>query len=254
MVKTLFDSVGPNPWVVRLAFEAKGVKLFTDEQIERGEEQGRDSDGLPWARRRNLRIVDKIPENRHFTMLEKNPAGTTPFVELDGGMILSESVAIVQYLDSLYPEHGPSLAGSRGGALEQAKIAMWQNRIALQITAPFQRQYQNGEGLPYFKQHVPWAEESAPGVPGLRRQVVESLIWLENTMQNEKTEFIASNEHFTIPDLQLYCTTHFMSSPKVNRAKLTESFDPRDQFGPWLQDWYGRMSEVCSELESAAAP
>ena len=26
-VKTLFDSVGPNPWVLRLAFEAKGVLL-----------------------------------------------------------------------------------------------------------------------------------------------------------------------------------------------------------------------------------
>ena len=254
--RTLFDSVGPNPWVVRLAFEAKGVLLLTAEQLE-----ARGGFGLgkrPWCERYKLRIVDKTPENRHRSMHGKNPAGTTPFVELEDGTCLAESVAIVEYLDALYPDCGPNLSGGEDPLLK-AQVAMWTQRVQLSITAPFQRQYQYGEGLPYFKQHVPWAEASAPGLPGLRKQTTDSLQWLEGVMQDRvragnDTGFLAGTEDYTIPDLQLYCTAKFMGNPKVNRAKLTESFDPASTaFGPWLTEWFGRMDEIVGGLDASAA-
>ena len=70
----------------------------------------------------------------------KNPAGTTPFVELEDGTCLAESVAIVEYLDALYPDCGPNLSGGEDPLLK-AQVAMWTQRVQLSITAPFQRQY-----------------------------------------------------------------------------------------------------------------
>ena len=39
---------------------------------------------------RRLTMVDGIPENRTEEFLKKNPAGTTPFVELEDGTVLAE--------------------------------------------------------------------------------------------------------------------------------------------------------------------
>ena len=69
----------------------------------------------------------------------------------------------------------------------------------------------------------------------------------------EWSTFIAGTDGYTTPDLQLYCTAKFMGNPKVNRAKLTDSFDPASTaFGPWLSEWFGRMDEIVGELDAAA--
>ena len=270
-VRRLYDSVGPNPWVVRLAFRAKGVQLV---DVDTFSANGKETEGGAAARaadggedgsagapveRYKLKIKDKVPENRHPSMLAMNPAGTTPFIELEDGTIVSESIAICEYLDALYPESGPRLTGGPGAA-GRVQTTMWTQRVQLGITAPFQRQYQYGEGFPYFRHHVPWAEASQAGVEGLRKQTTDTLAWLEATMQTrsqagdgEDNGFIvgrAGGETYTVPDLQLYCTAKFMGNPKVNRAKLTKSFDPAStHFGPWLQDWFGRMDEIVASLD-----
>lgn len=118
----------------------------------------------------------------------------------------------------------------------------------------FQRQFQNGEGAAYFRQFVPWIDESAPSVPGLRKQVVESLKWLEVRVYSQKnwpsfpecvhrlaslglsvkmhngfwmqgvmaegdasnssSVFIGGFHQFTAADLQLYTTMNFMQKPR----------------------------------------
>ncbi len=265
-VRRLYDSVGPNPWVVRLAFRAKGVRLVdvdtfpADAAAQEGEGAGAGAAAAAAAvERYTLKVKDRTPENRHPSMLAKNAAGTTPCIELEDGSVVAESIAICEYLDALYPASGPRLTGGPGAA-GRVQTTMWTQRVQLGITAPFQRQYQYGEGFPYFRHHVPWAEASQAGLAGLRQQTTDTLAWLEATMQarsqagdGEDNGFIsgrAGSETYTLPDLQLYCTAKFMGNPKVNRAKLTESFDPAStHFGPWLQDWFGRMDEIVQSLE-----
>eukprot|EP00941_MAST-03F_sp_MAST-3F-sp1_P002303 g2303.t1 len=227
-----FDAVGPNPWVVRLALAYKGLEVPT----------------------RRLKLTDDgKPENRADAEVTKlNPAATTPFFLLEDGTVLSESIAMVKYLDQLHP-NTPSLTGDLNCEKDQAMKHMWQRRVELQIIAPYQRQYQYGEGISYFKDYVPWAEVSSPGVPGLRAQIVSQLQWLEeNCFHGSGDHFIAGGDQMSVADLQLYTTAAFMG--KVNKAKLFESFDPFakgdlvEKELPKLKAWNERMSSFVKGL------
>ena len=134
---------------------------------------------------------------------------------------------------------------------------MWQRRVESQIVAGWQRQFQYGEGADYFSKWVPWVDASRPAVPGLRKMVVDNLGWLERTMQEraaagKDTGFIAGTTAYSVVDLQLVVTADFMGD-KVNHAKQTESFDARTSFGPWLNEWAGRMRTIVAELEEKAS-
>ena len=54
-----------------------------------------------------------------------NPQCTVPVLELDDGTALCQNAAIVQYLETIYPE--PPLLGSN--ALEKAMVAEWAARV-----------------------------------------------------------------------------------------------------------------------------
>jgi glutathione S-transferase len=57
-----------------------------------------------------VRVVDLTKgEHRQPEMLARNPMGGLPFLELADGTILSESLAIMEYLEELHPE--PPLIG-----------------------------------------------------------------------------------------------------------------------------------------------
>jgi glutathione S-transferase len=70
--------------------------------------------------------------NRTPAFYRMNPLCSLPILELDDGTYLSESVAICRYFEGLHPE--PPLFGT--GALEQARIEMWNRRVELGIFAP----------------------------------------------------------------------------------------------------------------------
>ena len=61
-----------------------------------------------------------------------NPFAVVPFLELDDGTCIGESVAICRYLDELHPE--PSLMGR--DARERAVIEMWNRRAELDGLVP----------------------------------------------------------------------------------------------------------------------
>jgi glutathione S-transferase len=65
-------------------------------------------------------------ENRAPWMLEKNPLGSLPVLELDSGRCITDSYAIMEYLEELYPE--PSFSGRTGE--ERARMRMMLNHIA----------------------------------------------------------------------------------------------------------------------------
>ncbi|HYI39536.1 MAG TPA: glutathione S-transferase family protein [Allosphingosinicella sp.] len=57
---------------------------------------------------------------------------TVPVLETDGGLFITESLTICQYLDSAIP--GPSLFGE--GLEERTVAAMWERRAELMLVAP----------------------------------------------------------------------------------------------------------------------
>ena len=89
-------------------------------------------------------------------------------------------------MDRIAPSR-PFRTGDPSDPVKQAETTMWIERVKLKIVAPYHRQFQYTKGLPYFKRHVSWAEESAPSVPGLRKQVVENMKWLEENMMEDCT-------------------------------------------------------------------
>jgi|TARA_B110000879_G_scaffold36964_1_gene51416 glutathione S-transferase len=66
-------------------------------------------------------------ESRAAVSLARNPFGGIPYLELDDGTVLSESVAICRYFEALQPD--PPLFGVT--PLEIATIEMWIRRVEL---------------------------------------------------------------------------------------------------------------------------
>ena len=82
----LFNSVGPNPQVVRMFAAELGIELA-------------------------LQDVDLMAgENRQAEYSAKNPASQLPCLELDDGTHIAEITAICEYLDDINP--GASLLGA----------------------------------------------------------------------------------------------------------------------------------------------
>lgn len=74
-----------------------------------------------------MRGEHKSPEYRTKVGVAQMPA-----LELDDGTVITESVAICRYLESLYPE--PNMFGR--DAREAALIEMWQRRTEMMIVTP----------------------------------------------------------------------------------------------------------------------
>src|ERR1700735_3165216 len=123
-MKIYEDARAPNPRRLRIFVAEKGLKIPI-EQVD------------IFARK-----------NRTPEMLAKNPAGGLPFVELDDGAHLAESVAICRYLESLHPE--PNLVGKN--SREQAEIEMWNRRVELGLFSAASRAVPHTNEL--FKERV----------------------------------------------------------------------------------------------------
>jgi glutathione S-transferase len=128
-------------------------------------------------------------KNRTPEMLAKNPAGGLPFVELDDGTHLAESVVICRYLESLHPE--PNLMGKN--SREQAEIEMWSRRVELGLFGAAARAFQHTNEM--FKARI----KQFPEYGATQRETVAGqLKWLDAQIGNKP--FIAG-DRFTIADI-----------------------------------------------------
>jgi glutathione S-transferase len=171
----LFDSVGPNPRVVRMFMAEKSLTVSTQ-------------------------TVDLIAgENRQPPHLARNPHGQMPTLELDDGSYISETVAICEYVEEAHPS--PALIGTT--PVERAEARMWRQRIDLNICQHLANAYRFCEGLKRFENRVVCVPEAAPG---LKRIVIDRLHWLNHQMHDK--EFICG-PRFTMADIVLYCWLDF---------------------------------------------
>ena len=130
----LYDSVGPNPRIVRMFMAEKGIDM-------------------------PKQTVDlRKGENREVEHLKRNPHGQMPALELDDGSYLSEITAICEYLEEKYP--APPMIGATPEA--RAECRMWTRRVDLNICEPLANGYRFGEALRFFQKRIPVAPDVSP--------------------------------------------------------------------------------------------
>jgi glutathione S-transferase len=171
-----YDSVGPNPRVVRVFAAERGVALPKTTIDLRG------------------------GENRQPGYMAKNPAGQLPCLELDNGDVIAEITAICEYLDETAPA-GASLIGATPA--ERAECRMWVRRIDLNIVEPMANGFRFAEGLKLFQNRIRCIPEAAPA---LKEIAQERLAWLDGLIAGRR--FICG-DRLTLADILLFCFLDF---------------------------------------------
>jgi glutathione S-transferase len=171
----LYDSIGPNPRIVRMFMAEKGIEMAKQ-------------------------AVDlRKGENREAEHLKRNPHGQMPTLELDCGNYLSEITAICEYLEEKNPK--PPMIGST--LEERAECRMWTRRVDLNICEHLANGYRFGEGFKFFQNRIPCAPEASPG---LKMIAANRLQWLDGQIADK--EFLCG-PRFTLADILLYCWIDF---------------------------------------------
>lgn len=179
----LYNAIGPNPQVVRMFAAEKGLAL-------------------------DLVPVDLMAgENRRPPYTETvNKFGQLPALEASEGAILSEVVAICEYLEETQPE--PPLIGAT--ALERAETRMWVRRIDLNINEPLALAFKSLEGRRMFESRMELVSETAAA--DLYAIFNRNLGWLDGQMG--ENEWVCGNR-FTLADITLYANLGLL--PMIGR-------------------------------------
>lgn len=171
----LYDSLGPNPRLVRIFMLEKGITVPA-EQV----------DILGGA-------------NRRAPYTDKNPAGQLPALELDNGLVLGETVAICEYLEDKNPN--PPLVGRTPE--EKAETRMWIRRIEHKITEPLANGFRYAEGHAMFKDRMRTLPEAAPGLKAIAK---DGSAWLDGQLAGKQW---ICGDRFTLADIVLYAVLDF---------------------------------------------
>jgi len=206
-----YNSVGPNPRVVKLFMAEKGLDIPRVEVNLMG------------------------GENRQDAYKAKNPSGQMPALELDDGVVLAEILPICEYLEEMHPS--PPLVGTN--AEERAITRMWTRRIDLNICEPMANGFRYSQGLALFKDRMRCLPEAADGLKAVAQ---DKLTWLDGLMDGKP--FIAG-ERLTLADILLFCFLDFgagVGQPLNPQNKA---------IGAWFERMKARPSAAASAAASA---
>jgi glutathione S-transferase len=170
----------PNPRRTRIFLAEKGIKLPL-EQIDLGSLQQMSAD------------YAKI-----------NPLKRVPALALDDGTVVTESIAICRYFEALQPD--PPLFGR--GALQVARIEMWNRRLELNLLFPVAHVFRNTH--PAMKEmevpQVPaWAEANKP-------RISEFVAIVDGELKDRR--YIAGDT-FSVADITGLVAVDFMKPAKL---------------------------------------
>jgi glutathione S-transferase len=174
-----YNSIGPNPRVVRMFMAEKGIDIPKVEVDLRG------------------------GENRREPYLKVNPSGQCPALELDDGTVLAEVTAICEYLDEIKKDT-PSLIGDTPA--ERAATRMWTRRVDLNIVEPALNGFRFAEGLKMFQNRVHCIPAAADDLKASAR---EKLAWLDGLMGGKS--YIAGNK-VSLADVFLFPMLDFLKT------------------------------------------
>lgn len=144
-----------------------------------------------------------------------------PALELDDGRVISESVAICRYLESVYPE--PNLFGR--DAAEQAVVEMWTRRLEIYLANPLMLTVR------YTHPALSALEAPRPEVAAWSLEGAERMMRSLNR-RLEGREFVAA-DRITMADVVAVCGLDFTRMIKYRPPEeLTH-----------LNRWYAAMRE-----------
>jgi glutathione S-transferase len=175
----LFDSVGPNPRVVRMALAEQGLTIETV-------------------------MIDIVKaENRQPAYLAMVPSGGTPALQLDDGTVISEITAIVEYLDEQ-----PDANRIMGTTPEKrAETRMWARRIDLYILEPMANAFRASEGRAMFASRMTLVGPEA--AVELKAIAQEKLLWLDTQLQGRTW---VCGDRYSMADILLLAFIEFGAS------------------------------------------
>ncbi len=179
----------PNPRRTRIFLAEKGIKLPI-ETIDLSAMQHKSSD-----------------------YAAVNPLMRVPALVLDDGTVITESIAICRYFEALHPD--PPLFGR--GALEIARIEMWNRRMELHFLLPVSHVFRNS--------HPAMKEMEVPQVPASaganKPRVLEFIRFLDGELRNRP--FVAGDA-FTVADVTGLVSIDFMKPAKLAVPDELEHF------------------------------
>ena len=171
-----YDSIGPNPRVVRFFAAEKGLTLDTVTLDLRG------------------------GENRQAAFVAKNPTGTTPALELADGTVICEVTVIADYLEEVQP--APPLIGTTPE--ERAETRMWVRRIDHGIVEPMANGFRASEGRALFETRIKLV--GAEGAADLKAIARDRILWLDGQMSGRTW---VCGDRFTLADILLFAFVDF---------------------------------------------
>lgn len=166
----LYDSLGPNPQIVRTFAAEKGMSLA------------------------KVPIDIMAGENRGEAFRAINPMGQMPALSLDDGTVLTEVAAICEYLEECHPR--PALVG--GTPVERAETRMWVRRFDLGVLEPFMLGFRATVARDFFSPRMPLLSESAGGE--LMAHWAERLAFFDRLLDGQT---FVCGARFTLADITL---------------------------------------------------
>jgi glutathione S-transferase len=173
-----YNSIGPNPRVVKMFMAEKAIDIP------------------------RVEVDLRAGENRQSAHLARNPSGQMPTLELDDGSYLAEVTAICEYLEELHPT--PPLIGAT--PQERAMTRMWTRRVDLYIVEPMLTGFRSSQGFNFFKDRMRLLPQAADDLKTLAQ---EKITWLDGLIAGR--DFIAG-PRFTLADILLFCTMDFAAT------------------------------------------
>lgn len=193
----------PNPRRVRLFLNEKGIEI-PFEQID-------------------LKAGDNLTDE----IKALNPEKTVPFLLLDNGTVISETIAICRYFEDTQPE----LPLFGRNTLEKAQVEMWQRRIEFGFYLKVLMGFQHITG--YFSDRMApnpeWGETC-------KQQAIEYLSLLETHLEGNTWVL---GDYFSVADITLLCGIDFA---RVIKIRLGDEY-------PNLIGWHERINLRQSVIE-----
>lgn len=166
----LYDTPrAPNPKRVRMFLAEKGVPVP----------------------RREINLMALEHKSDEYARI--NPLHSVPALVLDDGAVLTETVSICRYIESLYPE--PALLGRDGR--EAAFVDMWQRRMEFELFQPIAHAFRHS--------HPRLAVLEQPQFPDFARaqgaRALAAMRWLDGELADRPH---VAGDAFTIADITAF--------------------------------------------------